>query len=600
MPAGLPASSAANFHCAPAIAPDPESGYRVGAVTATASFRFSKWIGDWFRISGARIIIGKGGMNPESYREAFVPHGAIYLTTVGYGTGALLGRGVKDVREVHWREELGLAQAMWVFAVENIGPPSSSKAMHPVTACSSERMPASRKACQRSARARARQFSGDSERLTTAALNSSEDTVPGTLDCSSHRLRRRPAVLHQGFPSAILSAKTAKREGDLHRLNYEQLRLQKSARLLAENEFCSQAAEIDRTEEFPWNNVKILTDAGFMGMTIPAEYGGKGRNCMDTVLVIEQMARCCAVTGRIVVEANLGAIGAIMAYGTDRQKRRCAPFVLEGDKPAICITDSAAGSAATEMTTTAVKKADRYILNGTKHWITGGGVSRIHLIFAQVIEDGERKGIGGFIAVRGEDSGLKTGRRHPAMGLRGMPETEVIMEELEVSEDMSLRTPDGFRTGFASLMTAYNGQRVGAAAVAHGIAAGAYEAALAYARSRIQFGRPIAEFQGIQWKLADMATALAASQALIYKAAGNAGTGFPDKVEAAQAKLLASETAIKVTNEALQIHGAAGYSRDLPIERMVRDARMFTIGGGTAEMLRNLIAGSIVGTQSRP
>ena len=122
LPAGLTAISEVNFHCAPAVAPDPQSGFRVGAVTATASFRFSKWIGDWFRVSGARIVIGKGGMNPGTYRETFVPHGAIYLTTVGYGTGALLGRGVKDVHEVHWREELGLAQAMWVFEVENFGP----------------------------------------------------------------------------------------------------------------------------------------------------------------------------------------------------------------------------------------------------------------------------------------------------------------------------------------------------------------------------------------------------------------------------------------------------------------------------------------------
>ena len=143
-------------------------------------------------------------------------------------------------------------------------------------------------------------------------------------------------------------------------------------------------------------------------------------------------------------------------------------------------------------------------------------------------------------------------------------------------------------------MTAYNGQRLGAATVAHGIASGAYEAALSYAKAREQFGRPIAEFQGIQWMLADMATALSASQALIYKAGMNAGTGFPDMREAAQAKIFASETAIKVTNDALQIHGAAGYSRNLPIERMVRDARMFTIGGGTAQMLRNQVAGSIL------
>ena len=374
----------------------------------------------------------------------------------------------------------------------------------------------------------------------------------------------------------------------------DQRRIQNAARRLAETEIRQHAAATDRTEEYPWSNVKQLTSAGFMGMTIPKEYGGQGRTCMDAVLVIEQMARVCGVTGRIVVEANLGAVAAIMAYGTDGQKGRCAPLVLAGDKPAICITEPDAGSAATEMKTTAVKNGDKYVVNGVKHWITGGGVSRVHLIFAQVSENGEKQGIGGFIAVLGDDRGLKIGTREPAMGLRGIPETEVILEDLEISEDMVLRPPGGFRRGFASLMTAYNGQRLGAATVAHGIATGAYEAALSYAKAREQFGRPIAEFQGIQWMLADMATALSASQALIYKAGMNAGTGFPDMREAAQAKIFASETAIKVTNDALQIHGAAGYSRNLPIERMVRDARMFTIGGGTAQMLRNQVASAIL------
>ena len=386
----------------------------------------------------------------------------------------------------------------------------------------------------------------------------------------------------------------------MFQLTDDQRRIQHAARQLAESEICKHAGEIDRTEEYPWGNVAKLTSAGFMGMTIPREYGGQGLHCMDVLLVIEQMARACGVTGRIVVEANMGALGAIMAYGTDKQKRRCAPLVLDGDKPAICITEPGAGSAATEMTTTAVKAGDRYVVNGTKHWITGGGVSRVHLIFAQVVEGGERKGIGGFIAVRGEDAGLKTGRREPAMGLRGIPETEVILEDLEVPDDMVLRLADGFRRGFAGLMKAYNGQRLGAAMVAHGIASGAYEAALSHAKTREQFGRPIAEFQGIQWMLADMATALSASQAVIYKAGWNAGSGFPDMMEAAQAKILASETAIKVTNDALQIHGAAGYSRNLPVERMVRDARMFTIGGGTAQILRNLVASSILKLTSSP
>ncbi|MDH3639538.1 MAG: acyl-CoA dehydrogenase family protein [Gammaproteobacteria bacterium] len=376
-------------------------------------------------------------------------------------------------------------------------------------------------------------------------------------------------------------------------LTDDQSRIQEAARKLAESVFRPRAAEVDRTEEYPWDNVDKLKNAGFMGMTIPEEYGGLGLSYLDAVLVIEQIAKCCGVTARIVVEANMGAIGAIMRYGTEQQKQRAAALVLAGDKPAICITEPSAGSAATEMTTTAVKKGDRYVINGLKHWITGGGVSRLHLIFARVVEDGENKGIGGFIAVREEDEGLKIGRREPAMGLRGIPETEIVFQDLEVSEVMAVIPPQGLKRGFAGLMNAYNGQRVGAATVALGIAEGAYELAVEYARLREQFGRPIAEFQGLQWIIADMSIGLAAAQALIYKAAG-ASAGFPDIREAAQAKVLASETAIKVTNDALQIHGAAGYSRNLPLERMVRDARMFTIGGGTAQILKTQIAGSVL------
>ncbi|MEP4380823.1 MAG: 3-sulfinopropanoyl-CoA desulfinase [Alphaproteobacteria bacterium] len=376
----------------------------------------------------------------------------------------------------------------------------------------------------------------------------------------------------------------------------EELRL--SARELAEAEIAPMAAEVDLTEAYPWGNVEKLTAAGFMGMTIPEAYGGRGLSYLDAVLVIEEMSRVCGVTGRIVVEANMGAIGAVMKFGTEVQKQLAAKLVLAGDKPAICITEPVAGSAATEMTTTAVKKGNRYILNGKKHWITGGGVSKFHLIFARVIEDGAPLGIAGFIAVRGESKGLRIGAREPAMGLRGIPETEVIFENLDVPVEMALIPPEGLKRGFAGLMNAYNGQRVGAATVALGIAQGAYEHAVAYMGERIQFGRPIAEFQGLQWKVADMSIGLESARALIHKAAAGGGSGFPDMREAAQAKILASETAIKVTNEALQIHGAAGYSRNRPLERMVRDARMFTIGGGTAEILRTQVAGAILGIKT--
>lgn len=377
-------------------------------------------------------------------------------------------------------------------------------------------------------------------------------------------------------------------------LTADQILVRDKARHLAQSVIGPRAAEIDRTEAYAWENVEALTEAGLMGMTVPNEYGGQGLNVFHVILAIEEIAKVCAFSARIVVEANMGAIGAILAYGTEKQVRKVAPLVLAGDKPAICITEPEAGSAATQMTTTAVKRGDAYVLNGHKYWITGGGISKTHLIFARVIEDGEFVGIGGFLAFLG-DEGLRIGERIPTMGLRAMPETHVHFDDLVVHKDMALIPPGGFKTGFKKLMTAYNGQRTGAATVALGIAEGAYALAVDHVKQREQFGRPIAEFQGLQWTIADMATQIAAAQALIYKATMGVKEGFPDMTEAAQAKIMASETAVKVTNDALQLHGANGYSRDLPLERMVRDARMFTIGGGTAQVLRNQVAGAELG-----
>jgi alkylation response protein AidB-like acyl-CoA dehydrogenase len=381
-------------------------------------------------------------------------------------------------------------------------------------------------------------------------------------------------------------------------LTPDQLRLRDAARELA-REAAAQAAETDRSGQYPWPMVRRMTEAGFMGMTIPRAEGGRGLSYFDAVLVIEEFARACAVCGRIAVEANMGAVGAVMAYGSPQQKRIAAELVLAGDKPAICITEPEAGSAATEMTTRAVRRGDVWVLDGVKHWITGGGVSRLHLIFARAFEDGRELGIGGFLVVRngeGDPEGLVVSRRIPTLGLCGMPEAELRFEGLEVPDTMVLRPPGGFARGFGRLMDAYNGQRVGAATAALGIAAGAYEHALGYAQSRRQFGRPIHEFQGISWMLADMSIKLEASRALVWQAAQSAGpAGFPDRLLAARAKVLAADSAVEVTNMALQVWGAAGYSRENPMERALRDARMFPIAGGTAQVLRNQVAEQILG-----
>jgi alkylation response protein AidB-like acyl-CoA dehydrogenase len=382
-------------------------------------------------------------------------------------------------------------------------------------------------------------------------------------------------------------------------LTKTELVLQAQAREIAQTTVRNRASEIDRTEQYPFDLVKLLVTSRYMGMTIPQAYGGQGQSFLEAALVIEEMAKACTVTARIVVDSNMGAISAVMAYGTEQQKRLAADLVLSGDKPAICITEPNAGSDATAMSTRADKRGNRYIINGKKHWITGAGVSQLHLIFARAFDEtGEYLGLGGFLAVRDKARGLRVSKREQTMGIRGMPEGELIFEDLEIPDEMALIPPSGLKRGFADLINAYNSQRVGAGTVAIGVAGGAFDCALAWLKNRSQFGRPIGEFQGLQWMLADMQTHLTAARLMLYAAArsrGPKGSSFPDPNLAAQAKIFASEAAIRIVNDALQMHGAKGYSREFPLERMARDVRMFTIGGGTAQVLRTLVASKVLG-----
>ncbi len=369
-----------------------------------------------------------------------------------------------------------------------------------------------------------------------------------------------------------------------------QREIRQKAREIAESKIAPRAAHWDETEEYPWENARILADAGFMGMNIPEEFGGPERSLIEAVLVVEEMAKVCGITGRIVVDSNMGVVGAIIKYGTEEQKKKYLPMVLQGDKPAIVITEPEAGSAATDMTTRAVLDGDEYILNGKKKWITGAGVSHINLVFARVVHGGDEQGIGALIVELGAE-GFRIGERAFMMGLRGIPESEEIFENCRVPSENLVTV------GFGRLMAAYNAQRVGAGTVALGLAEGAFAQAVEYAKKRHQFGRPISEFQGLQWILADARIQLDAARLLLHRAAvqEDPKTGFPDMNLAAIAKTFSAEASIKVTNDALQIFGAAGYSRDLPIERMARDVRMFTIGGGTTQAQRNVIASGIFG-----
>jgi len=380
-------------------------------------------------------------------------------------------------------------------------------------------------------------------------------------------------------------------------LNAEQKQIVSLVDDLGKNEFAAKAARWDENHEYPWENIYKLRECDILGMTIPEEYGGQGRPLIDAVLAIETAAKYCGVTARAIVETNMGALGCVMAYGTDEQRKIVADRVLnDGDKPAIGMTEPVAGTALTDLATTAVRKGNNYIINGTKHWITGGGVSVSNLIFVRFIEDGNDTGIGGILVDKGTP-GFTFGRVERAMGLRGIPETELIFKDCEVPEENVVVKGNGSE-GFKKLMYGYNGQRVGASAVALGIAQGAHDLAIDYMKKRKAFGRHIAEFQGLQWEMAESEIKLNNARLLIHRAACNArdlpnNVKLPYMDESSMAKAYTGHAAFEVTSDSLQMFGAYGYSQDLPLERMLRDVRMFQIGGGTTQAQINMLSRSI-------
>lgn len=380
-------------------------------------------------------------------------------------------------------------------------------------------------------------------------------------------------------------------------LTDEQLRIIEALDELGKKEFARKAPRWDKNHEYPWENIHLLRELGFLGMTIPEELGGQGRPLIDAILAIETAAKYCGVTGRAIVETNMGALGCVMAYGTDAQRKLVARRVLEeGDKPAIGMTEPEAGTALNELQATAEKRGDEYVINGTKHWITGGGISVTNLIFVRFIENGKDLGIGGILVDKGTP-GFTYGRVEDALGLRGIPETELILKDCVVPTENVVVMGDGTE-GFKKLMNGYNGQRVGASAVALGLAQGAHDLAVEYMKERKQFGRSISEFQGLQWLMAEGEIKLHAARLLIYRAACNArhlpnNVRLPSMAEASMAKAFTGHSALEVVSKSLQMFGAAGYAESLPLARMFRDVRMFEIGGGTTEAQLSMIARSV-------
>jgi len=380
-------------------------------------------------------------------------------------------------------------------------------------------------------------------------------------------------------------------------LSDDQRRIVATIDEVGKKEFAPKASRWDKNHEYPWENIHLLREMGVLGMTMPEAYGGQERPLIDAVLAIETAAKYCGVTARAIVETNMGALGCVMAYGTDAQRKLVADRILnDGDKPAIGMTEPEAGTALTDLQATAEKQGDQYVINGTKHWITGGGISVTNLIFVRFIVDGQDLGIGGILVDKGTP-GFTFGRVEDAMGLRGIPETELIFKDCVVPADNVVVMGDG-NEGFKKLMNGYNGQRVGASAVALGLAQGAHDLAVEYMKKRKAFGRPIADFQGLQWMAAEAEIKLNAARLLIYRAACNArqlpnNVRLPLMDEASMAKAYTGHAALEVTSESLQMFGAAGYAESLPLARMFRDVRMFQIGGGTSQAQINMVARSL-------
>jgi 3-sulfinopropanoyl-CoA desulfinase len=350
--------------------------------------------------------------------------------------------------------------------------------------------------------------------------------------------------------------------------------------------WATEAPVWDRDNTYPARAIQELAGTGVMGATFCVEDGGRCATLRQVLEVIRVVAHHSGILARVVVDSNLGPAALVITQGQLAQRKEVSASVHAGNKPAIAITEPMAGSAATELTTSVTERGGRLVLNGEKCWITGAPVSQHYVVFARLAPRPGYKGIG-IVLVRKDRRGIAFGPVPRMMGMRGLPEGSICFRDYVVgSEDILAPAGEGFRIG----MSLYNSQRLGAAMVATGIAEAALHHAVTYTKQRHQFGRPLAANQGVRWMLADMAIQVDHALTYLRAVADEVGTGLaPDRVRVAIGKINAAEMAIRVTNAAIQLFGARGYDGDGPVERLCRDARMFTIGGGTTEMLRELI-----------
>jgi len=370
-------------------------------------------------------------------------------------------------------------------------------------------------------------------------------------------------------------------------LSEEHKLIRQTAREFADQVLLPGVIERDEEARFPFEEVRQLAELGFMGMMVSPEYGGAGLDTLSYVLAMEEIARVDAATSVVMSVNNSLVCWPIETYGTEEQKRRYLPRLASGEIwGAFCLSEPEAGSDASNQHTTAVREGDYYILNGTKNWITNGETASVYIVFAQTNRELGHRGISAFIVEKGWP-GFTIGKKEKKLGIRASDTTSLHFEDVRVPVENRLGA-EGM--GFKIAMSTLDGGRIGIAAQALGIAQGAFERALAYARERKAFGQPIANLQAIQFKLADMATEIEAARLLTYKAAWVKDQGRPYTKEAAIAKLYASRVAVKTALEAIQIHGGYGYVQEYHVERMLRDAKITEIYEGTSEIQRLVIA----------
>ncbi len=374
-------------------------------------------------------------------------------------------------------------------------------------------------------------------------------------------------------------------------LTEEQKMLQAMLHDFAEKEIAPVADRIDRTEEFPADEIRKIADLGLFGLTVPQKYGGSGRGLVDLCIAVEELARASAAIDNYLRISLSLAIVPVMEYGTEAQKKKYLPPHAGGEKLACyALTEAGAGSDPADMEATATRRKGGYVINGNKLFTSIGDKAEIVVVFATTDKSLRHRGITAFVMDK-DTPGLSVGKHEDKMGMHGLSSTELIFQDCFVPEENRLGEEG---QGLRIALDALDVSRVTIGAEATGISRAAYEAALSYAKERQQFGQPIANFQAIQWMLSDMATQIDAARLLTLRAAYLHDQGRPFIKEAAMAKVFASEVSNFVTDKALQIHGGYGYTRDYPVERYFRDAKITEIYEGTSEIMRMTIARSII------